>query len=1106
MKKTSKDTILKNTVKMKTALQNSNMGTMQFIREKTLYFQEIMRRTILSIQNYKKHDIFSNSDVSLSIQNINELYDKSNEILARVNSSNISGSIEIKDFTENLMTLLQHIIDKLSIIICGFGTDVFDDLLYICIGSQYKNVVYETPELQDKIKLIRTYIHPIGYKTIVGKPDTSSEYALCTNKITEDITHIERSHNYECYDIECVQQNKSSFYSKIYGIRIVLQDESTQKAIVVTGIVDDILVKCVTGPYITKRRQEIVDNLPEGSSIDKGILERFIDMMSLKEFLIWGNEDIYKKYWLVIKDVSIVKQNKTDQLIKRFVEMDVFSQRTMLLNLLSYNIEDEVKYITYMLYDVITANNISGSTSISSSQNYVVGETLDTRDQILIYDSFPWPAKIQFKDVMKFTVKYTQEMINKYDINRVSIEQQIYLMKVPEYIKEKAMVKLKEIKGKGDDASSKAKQYLEGLLKIPFGVYKEEPILQRVKANNTKFIQLLQTFNNSTVIPKKPKYTNIELLKYTSSISGELMKEMDTFILNTLNTSQTKTLANIAKYIHDYIENDGLSFVFSKIKKETRQQIYNFINAYPIYKPKVYNYIINSARSPLSQNISEIKQIQGEIKHTEKDMNMVSDVLNSSIHGHDYAKNQILKIIGQWMNGEQTGYCFGFEGSPGVGKTSVAKKGLAKCLIDENGQSRPFAFIALGGSCNGSTLEGHSYTYVNSIWGRITDILMDSKCMNPIIYIDELDKVSKTEHGKEIIGILTHLIDTTQNDCFQDKYYSGINLDLSKALFIFSYNDPDNIDRILLDRIHRVRFDNLTIDDKMVIVKDYILNEINEKMGFSNTVNLTDEIIEYIIETYTLEPGVRKLKEVLFDLFGEINLELLRCTNEHIVIPLHITIEDLDSKYLKKYHKIQETKIPTTSAIGIINGLWANALGKWGIIPIETMFFPSASFLDLRLTGLQGDVMKESMNVAKSLAWKLTSTEKKKSLIKVFEETKCQGLHIHCPQGAVAKDGPSAGTAITVAIYSLLNNLTISNTIAITGEVNLQGQVTAIGGLDAKILGGIRAGVKTFFYPESNHKEYEDFMEKYAEKTFLDGIQFIEISSIEQVIENIFKK
>ena len=120
-----------------------------------------------------------------------------------------------------------------------------------------------------------------------------------------------------------------------------------------------------------------------------------------------------------------------------------------------------------------------------------------------------------------------------------------------------------------------------------------------------------------------------------------------------------------------------------------------------------------------------------------------------------------------------------------MGKTSLAKKGIANCLKDENGVSRPFAFIAIGGSSNGSTLDGHNYTYVGSTWGRIADILMENKCMNPIIFIDELDKVSKTEHGREIIGILTHLIDPTQNDVFEDKYFAGINLDLSKALFIF---------------------------------------------------------------------------------------------------------------------------------------------------------------------------------------------------------------------------------------------------------------------------------------------------------------------------------
>ena len=182
----------------------------------------------------------------------------------------------------------------------------------------------------------------------------------------------------------------------------------------------------------------------------------------------------------------------------------------------------------------------------------------------------------------------------------------------------------------------------------------------------------------------------------------------------------------------------------------------------------------------LTKKCRKIKIKKNNIKTYMSD---VSRILDDAIHGHDKAKRQIERIIGQWVNGENTGYCFGFEGPPGVGKTSLAKKGIAKCLNDENNVSRPFSFIAVGGSSNGSTLDGHNYTYVGSTWGKIVDILMDNKCMNPIIFIDELDKVSQTEHGKEIIGILTHLIDPTQNDSFQDKYFNGVPLDI--ALFIF---------------------------------------------------------------------------------------------------------------------------------------------------------------------------------------------------------------------------------------------------------------------------------------------------------------------------------
>ena len=180
-------------------------------------------------------------------------------------------------------------------------------------------------------------------------------------------------------------------------------------------------------------------------------------------------------------------------------------------------------------------------------------------------------------------------------------------------------------------------------------------------------------------------------------------------------------------------------------------------------------------------------------------------------------------------------------------------------------------------------------------------------------------------------------------------------------------------------------------------------------------------------------------------------------------------------------------------SVGIINGLWANSLGNGGIIPIEAKFFPTNTFLDLKLTGMQGDVMKESMNVAKTLAGELTPRSKMKTLVTRFKQTKIQGVHIHCPEGAVKKDGPSAGTAITIVLYSLLNDKKIKNHIAITGEINLQGKVTAIGGLDLKILGAIRAGVTELIFPKENDREFQKFMEKNEEKIIDKNIIFHQV-------------
>ena len=243
-----------------------------------------------------------------------------------------------------------------------------------------------------------------------------------------------------------------------------------------------------------------------------------------------------------------------------------------------------------------------------------------------------------------------------------------------------------------------------------------------------------------------------------------------------------------------------------------------------------------------------------------------------------------------------------------------------------------------------------------------------------------------------------------------------------------------------------------------------------------------------------------ELKEIIFEIVSEINLNLLKETKKY-KLPIKITKIDIEKVYLKNRTKINYTMIHKNPKVGVINGLWANALGMGGVIPIQTFYYPSPNLFELKLTGMQGDVMKESMNVAKTLAWNLTSSKNKKHLFDKKNNEK--GLHIHCPEGAVPKDGPSAGTAITVTIYSLINNKKIKNDIAITGEINLQGMVTEIGGLELKILGGIRAGVKTFIYPESNKKDFDKFVEKYP-SIDLSNITFHHVSNIEEVLKLVF--
>ena len=214
-----------------------------------------------------------------------------------------------------------------------------------------------------------------------------------------------------------------------------------------------------------------------------------------------------------------------------------------------------------------------------------------------------------------------------------------------------------------------------------------------------------------------------------------------------------------------------------------------------------------------------------------------------------------MQMIGQWIsNPKSVGTAIAIQGPMGTGKTTLVKEGISKIL------NRPFAFLPLGGATDSSYLEGHSYTYEGSVWGKIVDILINSKSMNPVFYFDELDKVSDTPKGEEIIGILTHLTDTTQNSQFHDKYFSNIDFNLSKALFIFSYNDEAKVNSILKDRMYRIKTKGYGTKEKTTIANKYLIPAIVKNVNFNpEDIIVPDETIEYIINTYTEKEKVLEI-------------------------------------------------------------------------------------------------------------------------------------------------------------------------------------------------------------------------------------------------------
>ena len=874
------------------------------------------------------------------------------------------------------------------------------------------------------------------------------------------------------------KSNKSnaSFIEKIQGADIYFP--YNKKYMIVSGYFkkDPLNITRIGGTF-SEKIKKIKENA-KYLSIEDNFNERYLNQMSVRDFVVYDHNDIIDLIINANKDLIKYRTKPLSTLVKEFITSNLEKQRYILTIFLLSDSEDQ--FLAHIIYDMIC------NTSELLKPQPMAEEIYKS-----LHYSIQKLFRIAFKNVES---KITQ--LQSLTEDDIPYDKRIAMMKVNDSIKSKALDKLKEVKGTRE-SSAKAQQYLDGLLKIPFGSYKKEPIISflnhfesKIKKITSESINELEEFEPPSPLQTKAKDILLtEINKHKDNLNTE--SSINLFLNNITNSlEEIKKLSDDSNNSNDkevLDKNEKLLDKMNKVKKIGEIiESGNYDNIEMNYENeetdeedtaliKIENYFVDLAKEWVQYK-----------KDKKKYLETIRGNLNKCVYGHEESKQQIERIIAQWMNGKMEGTVFGFQGPPGTGKTSIAKKGLAGCLLDEDGNPRPFGFLPLGGSSNGAILEGHSYTYLGSTWGRIIEILMETKCMNPIIYIDEVDKVSRTENGREIIGILTHLTDASQNHEFTDKYFSGIKFDLSKVLFVFSYNDPSVIDRILRDRITEINIKSLTLNEKVNIVKDYSLPEILETVGYNKgDIYLETDEIKYIVQNYTNEAGVRKLREKLFEIVREINLK--KITDDNIEFPFKITEEYIKEIFSNK-PKVQLKKIAKEPQIGFVNGLYATVTGTGGLTIVECVKTPSDRKLSLELTGQQGDVMKESMICAKTLAWNILPKEIKKEINEEMETLGNFGLHLHCPEASTPKDGPSAGITITTAIISRLSNVKVRNDIAMTGEIDLHGNVHAIGGLDAKLEGAKRAGVNTVLCPKDNEEDYKKIVEK-LEKEKDDGLK-----------------
>ena len=458
------------------------------------------------------------------------------------------------------------------------------------------------------------------------------------------------------------------------------------------------------------------------------------------------------------------------------------------------------------------------------------------------------------------------------------------------------------------------------------------------------------------------------------------------------------------------------------------------------------------------------------------DLKEAEKILDEDHYGLSKVKERIIQQLAVMaLNKKQSGSVLLFVGAPGTGKTSIGQS-IARAL------GRKYVRISLGGVRDEAEIRGHRRTYIGAMPGRIMQGMQRAGVMNPVMVLDEVDKLSKDYSGDPASALL-EVLDPEQNNTFAD-HYMNVPYDLSNVLFVCTANSVDTIPEPLLNRMEVIQFPGYTAVEKFQIAKRHLLPAAMKNAGIkAQNLKVTDGAIKRLISGYTAEAGVRGLKKQLDVLCRSAAVKLVKGEQKSI------SVSEKRLPQFLGHHEIRHEHVLANKEPGVITGLaWTAAGGE--ILFIETSLAPGKG--NLIITGQLGDVMKESARIALSLVKHMYPEEAAK-----LED---HDLHIHVPAGAVPKDGPSAGITLTTALASLLTGKPVSPEYAMTGEVSLTGRVMPIGGLPEKLMAAERAGVKTVFIPKENEEDLEEVAKEVREK-----LTILPVEKVTDVLEKVLQ-